>query len=158
MSNHKPAKDSFVEMNNIVLPSHANARGTVFGGTMMSWIDIAAAICATRHAREICVTASIDTLNFLAPAVIGNNVNLKAHVVYTGKTSLVISVDAFAEDMLSGKRHKCSTARLTFVALDKNHKSTPVPPLLLETEEQKKEFEKVEKRRKELLKNQMLGL
>jgi len=151
-SKMKSNKSSMVEMNNLVLPSHTNARGTIFGGTIMSWIDIAAAICALRHSREICVTASVDRLKFLAPARVGDNVIVKARLIYTGRTSMIIAVDAFSEILKTGEINKCVTAHLTFVALDNNNKPTPVPGILLETEDQKKDFEMAEKRRKELLK------
>ena len=147
----KHASDSYVEMNHLVLPSHANTLGTIFGGKMMSWIDIAAAICATRHSRQICVTASIDRLTFISPAVIGDNVILKSRVVWTGRTSLVMAVDAVAENPVQGKREKCASAFLTFVALDKKHKPTQVPPLILKTKKEKQEFDAAAKRKKALL-------
>lgn len=148
----KAPQESFVEMNNLVLPSHANALGTIFGGTLMSWMDVAGALCAMRHARKVAVTASIDTLTFLAPIHIGNLVQLKAQIVYTGKTSMMVLVDATAENPLSGKRQKCVTAYFTFVALNSKHKPTTVPPILVQTKEEKKLYQEASRRRKALLK------
>jgi acyl-CoA hydrolase len=148
----KNISESCVEMNNLVLPSHTNALGTIFGGTIMSWVDIAAAICALRHSREVCVTVSIDRLKFLAPAYVGQNVNVRARLIHTGKTSMMIEVDAFTEDLRTGDINKCVSAHLTFVALDDNKKPTAVPGILLETDQQKKDFENAENVRKELLK------
>ena len=82
VQSHK-VQHSTVETHQIVLPSHTNAIGTIFGGTVMSWIDIAAAICAQKHAGQICVTASVDALHFLNPVRLGDMVRLVAKVVYT---------------------------------------------------------------------------
>src|SRR5437868_8054675 len=109
----KAAADSFVETNEIVLPSHANALGTIFGGVLMSWIDITAAICAQRHSGRIAVTASVDMLKFLVPAHVGDTVTLKAKVVYTGNTSMMVAVDVVAENPLEGIKRRCVTAHLS---------------------------------------------
>ncbi len=147
----KSAQDSVVEMNNIVLPSHANALGTIFGGVLMSWIDIAAAICAQRHSRKIAVTASVDTLYFLVPVQVGDTVTLFARVVHTGRTSMVVLVDVFAENPLSGSRRHCVTAHLSFVALDQKRRPAEVPPLLIKTKRERQEFEAAAKRREFLI-------
>ncbi len=140
-----------VETNNIVLPSHANALGTLFGGVLMSWIDISAAICAQRHSRRVSVTASVDSLSFLAPVYVGDTVTLKSKVVYTGKSSMVIAVDVTAENPLEGKPRKCVTAYLNFVAFDEKRKPTSVPQIKLETAEERELFEWAAERRKALL-------
>src|SRR6476646_11144153 len=88
----KPPKDSNVVMTEIVLPSHANALGTIFGGRIMAWIDIAAAIAAGRHARRVVVTASIDALHFLAPVKLGHYVHIRAMVNFAARTSLEVGV------------------------------------------------------------------
>lgn len=147
----RPSSQSTVETNHIVLPSHANALGTIFGGVLMSWIDIAAAICAQRHSGSIAVTASVDALYFLGPAKVGDTVTLKARVIHTGTTSMVVSVDVVAENPITEKHQRCVEAHLSFVALNQKHKPTPVPPLLLETKEDKRLFDRAAKRRKILL-------
>lgn len=148
----KHSSESCVDNSYLVLPEHANAVGTIFGGTIVSWIDIIAAICAQRHCRKISVTASIDALNFLNPVFVGDTVNLCARVVYTGRTSMMIYVDVTAENPIKNQQpRRCVDAYLTFVALDENRKPAAVPPLLLKTEEEKAAFERAAKRRESLI-------
>jgi acyl-CoA hydrolase len=135
-------------MTEIVLPSHANALGTIFGGRIMSWIDIAGAIAAGRHARRIVVTASIDALHFVAPVKVGHVVHIRASVNYAGKTSMEVGVRVDAENQLTGSMSHTATAYLTFVALDDNGRPTAVPPLHPETPEEKRRCEQAAKRRK----------
>jgi len=152
MTNKNPKVSStLVETNEIVLPSHTNAIGTIFGGVLMSWIDMIAAICAQRHAKTVVVTASVDALHFLAPARLGDVVTLRARVIYTGKTSLVVRVDAHTENVRSANRSHCVTADLSFVALDSNSKPTPVPAVHPETSRELKDFDEAASRRKILL-------
>ena len=147
----KSSAESLVQTFHTVLPSHTNAIGTIFGGVLMSWIDVAAAICAQRHAEKVAVTASVDTLNFLAPARLGDTVSLKARVVYTGKTSMVIAVDVDAENPMKGKRWRCVSAFLTFVALDSNNKPTRLPALKITSKKERADFEAAAERRAFLL-------
>jgi acyl-CoA hydrolase len=147
----RSANESATETSHIVLPSHTNAVGTIFGGVLMSWIDINAAICAQKHARRIAVTASVDALYFLAPARVGDTVTLRAKVVYTGRTSMMVSVEVVAEDPLTGTPRRCVTAHLTFVAFDKSMRPTPVPPLLLKSKLERETFEWAAERRRILL-------
>lgn len=147
MRNRKSPKDSAVMMTEIVLPSHANALGTVFGGTIMSWIDIAAAIAAGRHARRVVVTASIDALNFLAPIKIGHTVQIQAAVNYASRTSMEVGVRVDSEDPLTGIQSHNVSAYTTFVALDARGKPTEVPELVPQTEHEKRRFEEAKKRR-----------
>ena len=123
----KPPAESAVTMTEIVLPQHTNALGTIFGGTVMSWIDIAGAICAGKHARTTVVTASIDALHFVAPIKLGHFVELKASVNATGTTSMEVGVRVDSEDPKTGERYHSVSAYLTFVALDGNGKAIPVP-------------------------------
>ena len=149
---------SFVQMTELILPNHMNALGTVFGGVIMSWIDIAGSISASRHCSKSVVTASIDDVHFLAPVHKGDVVCLKAQVNYTHKTSMEVGVKVTAESTQSKHFRHTASAYLTFVALDENHKLVLVPPLLLKTEEEKKQFEQAKKRRQWRLerKNQVL--
>ena len=141
-----------VVMTEIVLPSHTNSLGTVFGGVIMSWIDIAAAIAAQRHCRRTVVTANIDDLSFVNPVKLGWFVSIKAKVNYTSKTSMEVGVRVDAEDPRTGELYHTSTAYLTFVALDANGRPSPVPEVLLKTEDDKRRFNEAVKRREHRLK------
>src|SRR4051812_1974900 len=116
----RPVSDSVVQMTELVLPSHTNALGTIFGGQLMAWIDIAAATAAMRHARMTAVTASIDALAFVAPVKLGEVVNILASVNYTGRTSMEIGVRLESENPYTATRTHVATSYLTFVALDKS--------------------------------------
>lgn len=147
----RSAKESLTEVNYMVLPSHTNALGTIFGGVMMSWIDITGAICAQRHSKRICVTASVDALIFHAPARVGDTVRLNATLVSTGRTSMTVAVTAYAENPIQDEVRLCVNALLNFVALDSKHKPTAIPALRLETASQKKQDLAARARRKALL-------
>lgn len=134
-------------MTEIVLPSDTNALGTIFGGKIMSWIDIAAAIAAGRHARRVVVTASIDALHFVAPVKVGHVVQLRAQVNFASKTSMEVGVRVDSENPMTGEMTHTSTAYTTFVALDDHGRPTPVPPILPETPDEKRRFEAAKKRR-----------
>lgn len=122
-------------MTEHVLPQHANALGTVFGGQIMAWVDLCAAICASRHSGRTTVTAFVDDLKFQEPVKVGEVVCLRARVTATFRTSMEITVDVEGEDARTGRRWPCVDARLTFVAIDEARKPTPVPGLILDTEE-----------------------
>ncbi len=143
----KPAAASAVEMTEIVLPSHANALGTVFGGQVAAWIDIAAGAAAMRHARNIAVTASMDDLHFMAPVHVGEILILKAHVNRAFGTSMEVGVRVEAENPLTGQRRHTATAYLTFVAIDGKGNRVPVPPLLPETASEQRRYQQAEQRR-----------
>jgi acyl-CoA hydrolase len=134
-------------MTELVLPQHTNALDSIFGGVIVSWVDIAAAIAAQRHCGMPVVTASIDALNFVAPVYKGWIVNLRASVNYTGRTSMEVGVRVDAENPVEKLVFHTASAYLTFVALDKNGKATPIPPVLPETEAQIRRFKAAEMRR-----------
>jgi len=134
-------------MTEIVLPSYANALGTVFGGQVAAWIDIAAGVAAMRHARNIVVTASMDDLHFVAPAHVGEVVVLRAHVNRAFTTSMEVGVRVEAENPLTGERRHTATAYLTFVALDAAGQRIAVPPLLPESEVERRRYQQAEQRR-----------
>lgn len=133
----RPPAYSRVEMTQLVLPNNANARGTAFGGQIMAWIDIAAAVCAARHANGAVVTASIDAVDFVRPILQGHVVVLKAQVNYTGRSSMEVGVRVEGE-VFGGGRYHATTAYTTFVALDPEGRPRPVPPLELESEEDRR--------------------
>jgi acyl-CoA hydrolase len=150
--------ESQVVMTELVLPTHTNALGSIFGGTVMSWIDIAAAICAQRHSRSQVVTAHIDDLQFVAPVYKGWVVNLKASVNYTGTTSMEVGVRVDAENPMTSEVFHTASAYLTFVALDKSGKPTPIPKLILESEEDHRRHRSALQRRDNRLRKRQTGV
>ena len=134
----KKVSESQVTMTQLVLPSDTNALGTIFGGKMVSWIDIAAAIAATRHAQRTVVTASIDALHFLAPAKLGDIVTIQASINSTGKTSMEVGVRVDSENPSTGERWHTASAYLTFVSLDSRGKPFPVPEIQPITPDEKR--------------------
>jgi len=143
----KRACESYVEMTQLVLPSHTNPLGTAFGGQIMAWIDICAGIAAQRHARQITVTASMDDLHFRSPIHAGEVVILKAQVNRAFHTSMEIGVRVEAENPLTGERRHCSSAYLTFVAIDEQGQRVAIPPLVPGNEEEQRRYEEADKRR-----------
>jgi acyl-CoA hydrolase len=143
----KKVSSSQVVMTQLVLPSHTNSLDTIFGGTVMSWIDIAAAIAAQRHSNKAVVTASIDQLNFIAPIKKGWVVNLKASVNYTSRTSMEIGVKVEAENPITSELFHTASAYLTFVALGSDGKPSSVPTLDIEGDVEKRRFAAAQKRR-----------
>lgn len=143
----KSPQESATEMTELVLPSDTNALGTIFGGKIMSWIDIAAAIAAGRHARRIVVTASIDALHFLAPAKVGNVIHVRAMVNDANRTSMEIGVRVESENPLTGERVHTASCYTTFVALDDLGRPTPVPPILPNTPDEIRRNTAAKKRR-----------
>jgi acyl-CoA hydrolase len=138
---------SRVETAQLVLPGLTNAHGTIFGGMLMQWIDIAGGIASARHSRGPVVTASMDRLHFLSPVQLGAIVILQAQVNYVGTTSMEVGVRVFAENQVTFKRTQTTRAYLTFVAVDENGRPRPVPPLVLETAEDRRRFKDAQRRR-----------
>lgn len=122
-------------MTEYVLPQHTNALGGVFGGQIMAWVDLCGAVCAQRHSGKMAVTAFVDDLKFELPVKVGEIVRLEARVTATFRTSMEIEVVVEGENGKTGKRWPCVTARVTFVGIDDDGKPTPIPPLLLDTDE-----------------------
>ncbi len=143
-------------MVELVLPNDANTMGNVLGGRVLHWIDLAAAIVAHRHCRTEAVTASMDEVSFLAPIRVGQLALIAARMTYVGRSSMEIRVDVQSEDLMSGERRQTSTAYLTFVAVDKGGLPTTVPPLLYETEDEKREARAAEARRAKRLQGRLL--
>jgi acyl-CoA hydrolase len=143
----KRADESATEMVQVVLPNDANPLGFILGGTVMHLIDIAGAIACHRHTRSLLVTAAVDDLQFLHSIKVGDLIILKSRVTCVFKTSLEVQVDVFSEETLTGRRQLTSQAFLTFVAIDREGRRVPVPPLLVETEEERKICEAAHARR-----------
>ncbi len=134
-------------MTELVLPSHTNALGSIFGGVLMSWIDIAAAIAAGKHARSTVVTASIDALHFIQPIRLGHVVELKASVNYAGKTSMEVGVRVDSENTVTGERVHNASAYLTFVALGPDGKPKAVPEISPVSDSEKRRNNAAKQRR-----------
>jgi acyl-CoA hydrolase len=147
----KSPRESEVVMTQLILPSDANNLNSAFGGKVMEWIDICAAVAAQRHCRQVVVTASMDDLHFHAPVKVGWTLMLHSRVIAAFRTSMEVGVTATAENPLTGEKHIATSALLTFVALTADGKRMPVPPLKLETEQEREAFREAEQRRKERL-------
>ncbi len=121
-----------------MLPQDANPMGNVHGGVIMKLIDTAAGVVAIRHARTMCVTASLDRLDFHHPVYVGNLLLLKASLNMVGRTSMEVGVRVEAENLRTGEVRHTASAYLTFVALDAQGKPCPVPELILETDDERR--------------------
>ena len=146
--------DSTVTQTQVVLSSHINGAGRLFGGQLMEWIDVVAGVVARRHAHRDPTTAAVDSLQFKEPILLNETVIIIGRVTYVGHTSMEIRVDSYVED-LDGTRKLANTAFFVMVALDKNGRPAPVPGLILETEEEKASWE-AGKRRNELRKQRRI--
>jgi acyl-CoA hydrolase len=135
-------------MTEYVLPQHANIAGNVFGGQIMAWIDLCAAICAQRHSGRPCVTVFVDDLAFKTPVRVGQVVRLRAEVSATFRTSIEIDVEVQGEDTLTGERWPTVVCRMTFVAMGDDRKPTAVRPLLLESDQDRAAQAAAEERRR----------
>ena len=147
----KRVSESRTEMVQVVLPNDANPLGFILGGTVMHLIDIAGAIACHRHTRSLLVTAAVDDLQFLNSIKVGDLIILRAHVTCVFNTSLEVQVEVFSEETLTGKRQLTSRAFLTFVAIDRDGQRIKVPPLLVETDEERRICEEALRRREQRL-------
>ena len=152
----KRSSESATEMVQVVLPNDANPLGFILGGTVMHLIDIAGAIACHRHTRSLLVTAAVDDLQFLHSIKVGDLIILKSHVTCVFTTSLEVQVEVFSEETLTGRRQLTSRAYLTFVAIARDGQRVPVPPLLVETDEERRVCEQAHARRAERLKKKNL--
>ena len=134
-------------MTELVLPQHTNQLGNLLGGQLMHWIDICAALCAAKHSQYICVTASVDRIDFHHPIKLGQAVSLVASVNRVFKTSLEVGVKVFAESFKEGKRIHTNSAYLTFVSVDSQAKPVEALKIIPETEDEKRRFEEALQRR-----------
>ena len=128
------------------MPNHTNPQNTVFGGTVMSWIDIAAAMVAARHCGKPVVTAHIDDIDFIAPIKMGYHVLIQASLNYVGRTSMIVGVKVTSENPYSGEVRTTTKAYLTFVALDDLGHPVEVPQLKPESEDELRRFDNAKKR------------
>ena len=143
----KSPSESLTTVARMMMPMDANVAGNVFGGTILRLIDEIASIVAIRHARKNVVTASIDRMDFLAPVYVGDLLRLNASINYVHRTSMEVGVRVEAENPLTGQVRHTGTCLLTYVALDKDRRPAPVPPLTPETDEDKRRWAEAEARR-----------
>jgi acyl-CoA hydrolase len=146
MTRLKTPADTSIEMREMVMPNHTNSHGTVFGGTVMSWIDIGAAMVAARHCGRPVVTAHIDDIDFIAPIKMGYHVLIQASLNYVGKSSMIVGVKVTSENPYTGERRTTTKAYLTFVALDDLGRPVVVPGLDPQTQDDIRRFENAKKR------------
>jgi len=146
MSTAKTVAESRSTQVHILMPGDLNGYGRLFGGKLMEWIDVVAAVVARRHSGCNVTTAAVDHLEFQAPAHANDTVVLEGRITCVGTTSMEVRVDTFVEE-LGGTRHRVNRAYLVMVALNKNQKPVPVPQLTLETEEEYAEWDAGMRRR-----------
>ncbi len=151
LNRKKKVSESVVTMTELVLPNHTNQLGNLLGGQLMHWIDICAAVSAAKHSQKVCVTASVDRIDFHHPIKLGNVVTLIASVNRAFKTSMEVGVTVFAESLIEGARVHANTAYLTFVSVDENGKPVDTFEIVPETNEEKRRFEEALKRRENRL-------
>jgi acyl-CoA hydrolase len=146
-SRPRPVRESLSEMTEIVLPNDANPLNALLGGRLMHWIDLAGAMAAHRHSRAYVVTASIDHMDFLVPVRVGDFVVLRSSVNRVFHTSMEVGVKVWVENYHTEKSRHVSSAYLTFVAVDSAGNRRPVPPVVPETEDEKRRYEDAVRRR-----------
>lgn len=149
----KTVADSAVEMRYLVMPNDTNPQNSIFGGVVMSWIDMAAAMVAERHSNRTVVTVHVGDISFKAPIRIGDHVLIQASINYVGKTSMLVGVKVIAENPFTGITRHTTTAYLTFVALDDIGRPIQTRGLIPETDEEKRRFEAGKKRIEDMKKS-----
>jgi acyl-CoA hydrolase len=147
MEKIKAPKDSHVIMTELVLPNDTNLFGNLMGGRLMYWMDIAAALSASKHCNAPVVTASVDNISFEAPIKLGNVVYIEARLTRAFNTSMEVHLKVWGENMTSQAKYKSNEAYYTFVCLDANNNPSPVPQLVPETEAEKALFDGALRRR-----------
>ena len=140
-------------MTEVVFPNDTNPMGMLQGGRLVHWMDIASAVCAQNHAEHICVTASIDSVKFKAPAKVGDIITIRAKITRSFHSSMEVFVEVWAKKVLTQKEYLISEAYFTFVAIDDNANPTPVMHIKPKSEREKSEYEAAEGRKKARLSN-----
>jgi acyl-CoA hydrolase len=147
----KPSRDSMSDVADLMFPPDANMHGTVFGGKVLQMVDKAASVCAMRHSGKPVVTVAMERVEFLVPIRVGTFLIANARVNHTGRTSMEVGVEVYAEDMPGGRRVHTNSCLVTMVAVDDAGRPAPVPGLTLETPEDKKRWDEAENRRRRRL-------
>ncbi len=151
----KNVSESIITKTELVLPNNTNQLGKLLGGQLMHWIDICAALCAAKHNNRICVTASVDQIDFHHSINLGDAVTLVASVNRVFNTSMEIGVTVYAESFREGTRVHSNTAYLTFVSVDSSGKPVKAVEAIPETEDEKRRYEEALQRRESRLKNRI---
>ena len=146
MHGRQPAESEAV-MAELMMPQHANLMGNVFGGVILALVDRVAAVCAIRHSHRQCVTVSVDKVDFREPIHVGELITAFARVNFAGKTSMEVGVKIVAENVLTGEKRHTNSCYVTYVALDDTGRPTEVPPIVPETPDEKRRYERAAKRR-----------
>jgi len=151
----KKVSESLITMTELVLPNYTNQLGNLLGGQLMQWIDICAALAASKHNQRVCVTASVDRIDFHHPIKLGDAVSLTASVNRVFNTSMEIGVKVYAESFKEGVRVHTNTAYLTFVSVDNEGKPIKAVKVIPETDEEKRRYEEALQRRENRLKERV---
>jgi acyl-CoA hydrolase len=155
MNDLKKISDSQIIMTELVLPNHTNQLGNLLGGQLMHWIDICAALSAAKLSKRVCVTASVDRIDFLNPVKLGDAVTLIASVNRVFKTSMEVGVTVFAQNFREGTKIHTNTAYLTFVSVDNNGKPVQAIEAIPETDDEKRRYDEALTRRENRLKDRI---
>jgi len=148
---HKTVGSSIITMTELILPQHTNQLGNLLGGQLMHWIDICAALAASKHSERVCVTASVDKIDFHEPVKIGDVVTLNASVNRVFKTSMEVGVKVIAQNFTKSKNVHTNSAYLTFVAVDEFGKPIVTAEIVPQTEEEKRRYSEALQRRQNRL-------
>jgi acyl-CoA hydrolase len=143
----RPVGESASEYSELALPNDANGLGNLLGGKIMHLVDLAGAIAAIRHSRNLVVTASVDHMDFIHPVRIGQLVRLRSSVNRAFRTSMEVGVKVWVDDLIRGAQQHVSSAYLTFVAIDAGGRGVEVPPVVPETEDEKRRYAEAGARR-----------
>jgi len=146
---YKKIADSYIKMTQLMLPSHSNFSGKIHGGYVLNLMDQVAFACASKHSGHYCVTASVNTVDFLNPIEVGELINLKASVNYTGRTSMVVGLRVESENIQTGEIKHCNSSYFTMVAKDDDGKSTAVPGIILDSVESIRRFARIMQRQEQ---------
>ena len=144
----KAVLESASDVADLMFPTDANMHGTVFGGRVLQMVDKAATVCAMRHAGGPVVTVAMERVEFLVPIRVGSFLIAEARVNHVGRSSMEIGVEVYAEDLVNGVRQHTNSCLVTMVAVDPNGRPTTVPPLLLESRDEKDRWTAAEARRR----------
>lgn len=145
-TNYKNIEDSQITMSQLMLPSYTNFNGKIHGGFILSLLDQIAFACASKHSGEYCITASVDTVDFLAPIEIGELVTMKASINYVGTSSMVVGIRVEAQNIRTGKVKHCNSSYFTLVAQNSSGKTVKIPGLILKNDDDIRRFVKSFKR------------
>lgn len=143
---YKSVESTRITISQLMLPSHSNFSGKIHGGFILNLMDQIAFACASKHSGTYCVTASVDTVDFLNPIEVGELVSMKASINYVGKTSMVVGIRVEAENIRTGESKHCNSSYFTMVAKDDHGDNVMVPGLIADNEIEVKRFLKALKR------------